>query len=217
MIEFKIIDYLVNFGGENMNEKEKKSINNKEKIINAALEEFVLNGYKAASTNSICKNAKVSKGLLYHYYESKEVLYLNVLQHVIDKFKENITIEIYENDKRGTEYISEYFNRKFKFFSENPLYSKMIANTILDNMESTKSMIKVFEDYNNMLIYEIIKNVDINPKFDKEKAFELIIMIGEKLEEKHMKNIDVGKDTVIEDFRKDHKIMIEMVFEGIDK
>ena len=53
-----------------MNEKEKKSINNKEKIINVALEEFVLNGYKAASTNSICKNAQVSKGLLYHYYKS---------------------------------------------------------------------------------------------------------------------------------------------------
>ena len=84
-------------------------------------------------------------------------------------------------------------------------------------MESTRSMIKEFEDYNNMLIYEIIKNVDINPKFDKEKAFELIIMIGEKLEEKHMKNIDVGKDAVIEDFRKEHKIMIEMVFEGIDR
>ena len=32
-----------------------------------------------------------------------------------------------------------------------------------------------------------------------------------------MKNIDVGKDTVIEYFRQDHKIMIEMVFEGIDK
>lgn len=200
-----------------MNEREEKSIKNKEKIINVALEEFALNGYKAASTNSICKKAKVSKGLLYHYYESKEVLYLNVLRHVIDKFKENITIEIYKNDKKGIEYISEYFNRKFKFFSENPLYSKMITNIILDNMESTKSMFKEFEDYNNMLIYEIIKNVDINPKFDKEKAFELVIMIGEKLEEKHMKNIDVGKDKVIEYFRKDHKIMIEMVFEGIDK
>ena len=44
------------------------------------------------------------------------------------------------------------------------------------------------------------------------------MIIGEKLEEKHMRNIgDKDKDTVIEEFRKDHKIMIEMVFEGIDK
>ncbi|MCC3869009.1 TetR/AcrR family transcriptional regulator [Terrisporobacter mayombei] len=200
-----------------MNEREKKSINSKEKIIKVALEEFALNGYKAASTNAICKNAKVSKGLLYHYYESKEVLYLNVLQHVIDQFKGNITIDIDENDKKGTEHISEYFNKKFKFFRENPLYSKIITNTILENMESTKSIMKEFEDYNKMLIYKVIKNVDINQKFDREKAFELIIMIGERLEEKHMKNIDADKEIAIEAFRKDHKIMIEMVFEGIDK
>lgn len=43
-------------------------------------------------------------------------------------------------------------------------------------------------------------------------------MIGSKLEEKHMKDIESkDKHIVIEEFRKDHKIMLEMVFEGIDK
>ena len=201
-----------------MNEREKQAIVSKEKIINVALEEFAINGFKATSTNTICKKAKISKGLLYHYYESKEVLYLNVLQHIIDKFKENVTIEIEDKNKKGINYISEHFNRKFKFVRENPLYSKVIENTILDNMESTKEMIKEFEDYNNTLIYEVIKNVEINPKFDREKAFELIVIIGEKLEEKHLKSIDsVDKESAIEEFRRDHKLMIEMVFEGIDK
>ncbi|MGL5381336.1 TetR/AcrR family transcriptional regulator [Clostridium sp.] len=201
-----------------MNEREKQATISKDKIINVALEEFAINGFKATSTNSICKNAKISKGLLYHYYESKEVLYLNVLQHVIDKLKENITIGIDDNHKKGIDYISEYFNRKFKFFRENPLYSKLIESVILDNIEITKDMVKEYEDYNNSLIYEVIKNVDINPKFDREKAFELIVIIGEKLEEKHLKSIDnVDKETALEEFRKDHKIMIEMVFAGIDK
>ena len=43
-------------------------------------------------------------------------------------------------------------------------------------------------------------------------------MIGENLEKKHMKRInDIDKDTDVEEFRKDHKEMLEMVFEGIDK
>lgn len=201
-----------------MNEREKKSTINKEKILNVALEEFALNGYKAASTNAICKNAKISKGLLYHYYESKEILYSNVFKDVINKLKENTSIEINDNNKKGIEYISEYFNKKFKFFRENPLYSKLISNAILGSNESTKLMIKEFEDYNNSLIYKVIENIEINSKFQKEKAFELIVMIGEKLEEKHMKNIDsIDKDLALEEFRKDHMIMIEMVFEGIDK
>lgn len=48
-----------------MNEREKQATISKYKIINVALEEFAINGFKATSTNAICKKAKISKGLLY--------------------------------------------------------------------------------------------------------------------------------------------------------
>lgn len=202
-----------------MSDKDIQNVEVKEKIIKAAIEEFAENGYKAASTNSICKKAKVSKGLIYYYFKSKEEIYLNALKFAIDEFKENVTIQINDNSKNGINYISEYFDTKFKFFRENPLYSKLIINSLLnDNTEEAKKLGEEFQRYNNSLIFEIIKSIDINPKFNREKAFELVLMIGEKLEEKHMKDIEnKQKDTAIEEFRKDHKLMIEMVFEGIDK
>ncbi len=201
-----------------MKEKE-SSMDVKKKILNVALEEFANNGYQATSTNVICKKAEISKGLLYHYYGSKENIYLTVARYVIDNFKENIKIQIQDSNKKGIDYISEYFNSKFKFFGENPLYSKIIVNLVLNNtIEEAREIANEFEDYNNALLHEVIKNIDFNPKFDREKACELITMIGLKLEEKHMKDIEYkDKDIVIEEFRKDHKIMIEMVFEGIDK
>lgn len=202
-----------------MDDKELQNAEVKEKIIKVAIEEFAKNGYKAASTNNICKKAKVSKGLIYYYFKSKEEIYLNALRFVIDRFKENVTIEIDDKNKNGIDYISEYFDTKFKFFRENPLYSMLIVNSVLYyNVEEAIKLSDEFQNYNNELIYGVIKNIDINPKFDREKAFELIMIIGEKLEEKHMKNIEVkDKETVIEDFRRDHKVMIEMVFEGIDR
>ena len=202
-----------------MIDKDIQNVEVKEKIIKAAIEEFAENGYKAASTNSICKKAKVSKGLIYYYFKSKEEIYLNALKFAIDRFKESVSIDINEKDKCGIAYISEYFDTKFKFFRENPLYSMLIVNSVVYyNVEEAIKLSEEFQNYNNELIYEVIKNININPKFDREKAFELIMMIGEKLEEKHMKNIESkDKDAVIEDFRKDHKIMIEMIFEGIDK
>lgn len=202
-----------------MIDKDIQNVEVKEKIIKAAIEEFAENGYKAASTNSICKKAKVSKGLIYYYFKSKEEIYLNALKFAIDRFKESVSIDINEKDKCGIAYISEYFDTKFKFFRENPLYSMLIVNSVVYyNVEESIKLSEEFQNYNNELIYEVIKNININPKFDREKAFELIMMIGEKLEEKHMKNIESkDKDAVIEDFRKDHKIMIEMIFEGIDK
>lgn len=201
-----------------MNGKEIKAEISREKIIKVALEEFVQYGYKGASTNSICKNARVSKGLLYHYYPSKENLYLSVLENAINDFKNNINIKIIPKEKKGIEYISEYFDMKFKYFTENPLYSKFIPGSILNNdLEEAKLLVKDFEEYNNSLIYEVLKSIDINPKFDVEKAFELILIVGEKLEEKHIKNIENSSvEIAIDEFRKDHKLMIEMVFEGID-
>lgn len=200
----------------------KKESNNEDvkyKIINAAIREFAQYGYKAASTNNICKDAKVSKGLIYYYFKSKEEIYLSAFRYVLDKFKENVAICIDDTQKNGIDYISEYFDTKFKFMRENPLDSKFIVNSILFyNMPRAIELYEEFQSYNNNLIYEVIKNIDINPKFNREKAFELIIMIGEKLEEKHMRNIEnKNSDDIIQDFRKDHRIMIEMVFEGIDK
>lgn len=207
---------MVGNGGGIMEREKSKKV--KEAILNVALEEFAQNGYQAASTNTICKKAEISKGLLYHYYGSKEDIFLSAIRYFIDNFKKNVTVHIEDGNKKGIDYISDYFNAKFEFFGENPSYSKLILNLLLNNnIEGARNLANEFEDYNNNLLYEIIKNIDFNPKFNREKAFELIVMIGSKLEEKHMKNIE-NKDThiVIEEFRQDHKIMLEMVFEGID-
>lgn len=202
-----------------MDGMELETIGVKERILNVAIEEFAQNGYKATSTNVICKKANISKGLLYHYYNSKENIYITVVRHVIDTFKRNIAINIKESNKKGIDYVEEYFDIKFKFFRENPLYSKIIVNLVIDNnIEKAMGLSTEYQNYNNDLIYDVIKNIGINPKFNKEKAFELIVMIGENLEKKHMKRInDIDKDIAIEEFRKDHKEMLEMVFEGIDK
>lgn len=44
-------------------------------VINASLKAFAINGYKRASTDDIVKSAGISKGLLFHYFESKKGLY----------------------------------------------------------------------------------------------------------------------------------------------
>lgn len=202
-----------------MKEKD-NNVNLKEKILKVATEEFANLGYNSTSTNVICRKSEVSKGLLYHYYSSKKEMYLTVVKGVIESFKANVIINMDRNkEKAGVDYISEYFNCKFSFFGRNPLASKIIAMLVLNNeFEEAEELFKEFQAYNNNIIYEILENIDFNPKFQREKAFELIVMIGEKLEEKHMRDIeDKPKEIVIEEFRENHRLMLEMLFEGIDK
>ena len=44
-------------------------------MMNAALKVFAMNGYRRASTDDIVAEAAISKGLLFHYFESKIGLY----------------------------------------------------------------------------------------------------------------------------------------------
>lgn len=52
----------------------------KDKILNAALALFAQNGFHATSVNQIAKAAKVSKGLTYNYFDSKEALLLAIIE-----------------------------------------------------------------------------------------------------------------------------------------
>ena len=60
-------------------------MNNKEKIILAALELFANNGYTESSIDKIAKRANVSKGLTYTHFKNKEDLLMVTIENTITK------------------------------------------------------------------------------------------------------------------------------------
>ena len=54
-----------------------------DRMINAALKCFALCGYKHASTDEMVKEAAISKGLLFHYFGSKQGVYLFVYDYSV--------------------------------------------------------------------------------------------------------------------------------------
>ena len=58
----------------------------RERILNAAMKEF-LAGYKKASTDTIVREAGISKGLLFHYFGTKERLYNFLINYAIETIR----------------------------------------------------------------------------------------------------------------------------------
>lgn len=54
---------------------EKMNPNKRDQLIDAAMKVFGEHGYDKASTNVIVKESGISKGLLYHYFPTKKILY----------------------------------------------------------------------------------------------------------------------------------------------
>ncbi|MCL2664510.1 MAG: TetR/AcrR family transcriptional regulator [Defluviitaleaceae bacterium] len=56
------------------------------RIINASMKEF-LSGYKKASTDNIVREAAISKGLLFHYFGTKEKLYDFMVRYAVETMR----------------------------------------------------------------------------------------------------------------------------------
>ncbi|MFC7373426.1 TetR/AcrR family transcriptional regulator [Fictibacillus iocasae] len=71
--------------------------NKQQRILNAAIKVYVQKGYDLASTNEIVKEAGISKGLLFHYFQNKKTLYLYVFDYcmglVVTDFYEKVDMQ----------------------------------------------------------------------------------------------------------------------------
>lgn len=65
----------------------------RDKILLAAFTEVHLNGFQAASIQNIIQNAGVTKGALYHYFESKDAIGYALLDEVFTQYIENQFIQ----------------------------------------------------------------------------------------------------------------------------
>lgn len=77
----------------------------KEEILEAALEEFSRKGFSGTKISDIIKRAGISQGLIYHYYKSKEDLYLAVIEKSME-LSMTPTEAIRESNLKGWKAIS---------------------------------------------------------------------------------------------------------------
>jgi len=62
----------------------------RDRVLQAALQEFAANGYRNASMNSIVKKAGISKGSLFWYFRSKDFLFDALVDSAVVQVKDSI-------------------------------------------------------------------------------------------------------------------------------
>ena len=92
-------------------------------IMESALELFASNGFENTSISQIAKKAKISKGLLYNYFESKEDLIEAILNKGIDDM-----LNVFDPNKDGTLEIEEmkfFISEAFRLIKENRIFWRL--------------------------------------------------------------------------------------------
>jgi AcrR family transcriptional regulator len=155
-------------------EKEKR-----DKIINAALREFAVNGFQKASTNEIAKNAGITKSLLFYYFSSKQELF-EFLFHYSVKF---LIEAIWSSPDRMP---SDLFERylviaaiKLKIAAQYPDMYDFVQYAVKDqdnefkNFFNSDEYLHISEEFRKKL-HEGIDLSKFKPDIDTSKALQII-------------------------------------------
>ena len=152
---------------------EKISDKKREKIFQVAITEFAANGYSGTNINTIANNADISIGSMYNYFESKEDLFLSIVDYgygILEKALDEVITE------DGT--IFEIIERLFRITSAYTKSHKEMNQIYLDlSTQGLSSLSKrlscKMETITNELYSKILKNA-------KEKK-EIRADVNEKL------------------------------------
>lgn len=109
----------------------RNSVETKESILIAAIDEFCAHGYAGANTTRIVRAAGCNIRMLYHYFESKDGLYLAALTRVYEELRSSEEATNFCNapPREGIVALTHF---TFDYMRDNPRFPKMILNENLN-------------------------------------------------------------------------------------
>ena len=116
-------------------------------ILRAAAQEFAEHGIAGARTDTIARQAKVNKALLYYYFKDKETLYGAVLDHAFSGLKSTV-FQVLDSDQPPREKFLAYVGSYFDFVAANQIYPKLMQREMMRARQGQSPHIeKVIKNY----------------------------------------------------------------------
>lgn len=144
--------------------KQKRSIEKKQRIKDAAIKLMSERGYHNTSSNEIAKEADVSIGTFYSYFKDKKALYIELVNDIYSKVLEPVNLSELPDDLsiedtvklyisyvfKGHEYMTE-FQREIASLSEQSdefrsiemEHKKQLTHAFMSMMNAYSDIIKV--------------------------------------------------------------------------
>ena len=121
-----------------------------DRMINAALKIFALNGYKHASTDDIVTEAGISKGLLFHYFGSKLGLYTFLYDYSVRFMKLELTRGVLDatSSKDYFELRKQIEYAKMQVLKNYPYMQQFLERSKFENV---KEALLAIEEQRNVL------------------------------------------------------------------
>lgn len=143
--------------------------------MDSALAEFSRQGYGASSINTICAAQDISKGIVYHYFETKDVLFLACVAECFQRLTEYIRANM--TDSEDPAYcLEEYFAVRTRFFHSYPVYQRIFCEAVISPPAHLRGRIQAcredFDALNVRILEQLLAPLSLRPGISREEVLE---------------------------------------------
>lgn len=166
-----------------MTQKERQE-HSRGEIYRAALEEFGTNGYDQVNMERICANHGISKGMMYHYYSSKDQLFLLCVERTCSDLKSYVEQHAAELDGQDPpEAVKGFFLLRERYFEQNPWQRAVFENAVLQPPKSLAEPVRQLRaplrEMNREFLRRLIRRMPLRPGLDQEQAARYLESVGD--------------------------------------
>ncbi len=164
----------------------------KERILEAALKEFGEKGYAGATIGEICEKYNISKGLLYHNFDSKATLYLACVSRCFDEVTAYLTAQTTDAD------LKQYMKCRVRYFLDHPLDARIFFEAVLQPPSGLEQEIKIrkkdFDLFNQQVYHKAISKLPLRDGITETIALEYYSIMQEMFNGYFNSQAYAGKD-----------------------
>ena len=157
--------------------REEKSQKMRRKIMDSALAEFSEQGYGISSINTICATENISKGIVYHYFETKDDLYLACVEECFQQLTDYIRSNFLKEDCSIEKHLKNYFSLRTHFFQEHTVYQRIFCEAVIAPPTHLKAEIQRrkqnFDLLNTQILRQLLTPVSLRSDISVEQIIEI--------------------------------------------
>lgn len=157
--------------------REEKNQQMRRRIMDSALAEFSAQGYGASSVNSICSAQGISKGIIYHYFKTKDELFLACVEECFSLLTKYLSERMQDGQGTAKERLERYFTCRMAFFASYPIYQRIFCEAIVSPPEHLKAEIhgcqEAFDTLNIKILEQILAQLPLRKEHTKEEIIDM--------------------------------------------
>lgn len=143
-----------------------KNQQTRRRIMDSALAEFAQQGYGGSSVNTICSAQGISKGIIYHYFKTKDELYLACVEECFRELTEYLQANVPTQGAAEAQ-LEGYFSARVDFFRTHPVYQPIFREAVISPPAQLTAEIQArkqaFDALNISILERLLRSLSLRP------------------------------------------------------